>query len=85
MTDIEQQVAEILERNKRVEADKAWETSKTRKALIIMITYFIACLVMWAIGVKKPYIDAIIPTTGFYLSTLSVGWVKGFWFKRVYK
>ena len=34
MKDIEAELAAIKERNKRVEADKAWETSTFRRLLI---------------------------------------------------
>ncbi len=77
-----QSVTEILERNARVEADKAWETSRTRRGVIAGITYLIAALFMWRIGVTEPLINAIVPTGGYLLSTLSLGVVKRWWLKR---
>ena len=38
--DLEKEIKEIKERNKRVETDKAWETSWTRKICIALLTYF---------------------------------------------
>ena len=32
---------DINERNKRIEADKAWETSLTRRAIIAAFTYLV--------------------------------------------
>ncbi len=72
-------VAEILDRNHRVEADKAWETSKTRRGLIASATYIIAVFFMWRIGVPEPFLNALVPTGGYVLSTLSLTWVKKWW------
>jgi hypothetical protein len=69
----------IEERNRRVELDKAWETSKTRRALIAVITYGIAILFMWRIGVPDPFINAFVPTGGYLLSTLSLHFIKTKW------
>ena len=38
---LEERVKKIEERNKKVELDKAWETSWTRKIGIIILTYVI--------------------------------------------
>ena len=35
------EIEKIKERNKRMEADKAWETSFTRRALISVATYIV--------------------------------------------
>lgn len=85
MTGMEKDIAAIQARNARVEADKAWETSYVRKIAIIIITYVLATIVMWWLGVPVPYLNAIIPTMGFYLSTLSLGFVKTIWIKKIYK
>ena len=82
---MEKDIAAIQARNARVEADKAWETSYVRKIAIIIITYVLATIVMWWLGVPVPYLNAIIPTMGFYLSTLSLGFVKTIWIKKIYK
>jgi hypothetical protein len=85
MNKIETDIADIKSRNKRVEADKAWETSKARKCAIIAITYLCATIVMWWLGIPQPYLNAVIPTMGFYLSTLSIGIVKTYWIRNYYK
>lgn len=81
MKSLESRIKAIELRNSRVEVDKAWETSLTRRILIIAITYFTMTLVMNSIGVDRPFINAIIPTLGFFLSTLSFGVVKNLWRK----
>lgn len=75
-------VEQILERNSRVELDKAWETSKTRRAVIASITYCVATFFMWRIGIDEPYLNALIPTGGYLLSTLSLSFVKKYWLKK---
>jgi hypothetical protein len=77
-----QSVNQILERNARVEADKAWETSLTRRGVIATITYFVAVFFMWRIGVTEPFLNAVVPTGGYLLSTLSLGVVKRWWLKK---
>lgn len=66
----------IKARNKKVEAEKAWETSWQRKVLIIAITYAFMVFFMNMIGVKWVFVNAMIPTFWFFLSTLSVGFLK---------
>ena len=78
---IEQEIKKIKERNKRVEQDKAWETSKTRKISIAVLTYFVMVLVMYSLKMDSPFIGAIIPTLGFTLSTFSLDFIKEYWKK----
>ena len=72
---------QILERNKRVEADKAWETSNTRRSFIILITYCIACFFLYLIGNTAFWINAMVPAGGYLLSTLSLPPLKRWWMK----
>ena len=80
-----QSVEEILKRNARVEADKAWETSKTRRAIVALVTYLVAVAFMKKIGVEDYFLSALIPTGGYLLSTLSLPLVKRWWIKRYYE
>ena len=79
--DFEKEIKKIQERNKRVELDKAWETSKTRKISIAVLTYLVMVLVMYSLNMDNPFIGAIIPTLGFTLSTFSLDFIKAFWKK----
>ncbi len=81
--DIEQRFASIEDRNKRVETDKAWETSWTRRIAIAVITYVAAGIMLTLINADNPWLGAIIPVLGFLLSTLSLPIVKNLWAKRV--
>ncbi|PIP65294.1 hypothetical protein COU77_02695 [Candidatus Peregrinibacteria bacterium CG10_big_fil_rev_8_21_14_0_10_49_16] len=76
---MEEQIFKILERNKRVEMEKAWETSLTRRGIIAGITYITACVFLWQIGIEGFYLSALVPTGGYTISTLSLPWVRRMW------
>ena len=82
MASIEDRLAAIEARNRRVEADKAWETSLTRRGTIILITYVVAMLTFAVIGTETPYIMAVIPTLGYLLSTLALPRLRRQWQTR---
>lgn len=75
----------IQERNKRVEADKAWETSWARRLFIAAVTYCIAAFYMHSAGLGNAFLGAFVPTGGYLLSTLSLPFVKNYWLKNIYK
>ncbi|HJN85035.1 MAG TPA: hypothetical protein QF873_01800 [Patescibacteria group bacterium] len=82
MSDLEQRLKAVEKRNTSVELDKAWETSLARKILIALLTYIIIVLFFKAADLPKPYINSIVPTTGFVLSTLTLNLFKKVWTKR---
>lgn len=76
-----QRIQAIESRNKRVETDKLWETSYTRRFLIAIFTFLSIGIYMWAVGIDRPWLNAVIPTLGFTLSTLTLPWFKEVWKK----
>ncbi len=78
---IELEFKKIHARNKKVELDKAWETSLTRKILIAILTYLVITVFLIQIKNPEPLINAIIPTIGFILSTLAINPMKQEWIK----
>ena len=72
----------IKERNRRVELDKAWETSYTRKLIIAVLTYLVIVLFFYFASLPKPFINSIVPTLGFLLSTLTLSFFKNIWMKN---
>lgn len=76
---LEKRVAEIEKRNRKVETDKAWETSLMRKLLLIFFTYVAIALYMKFVLDTDPWFNAIIPSLGFYLSTLSLPFFRKLW------
>jgi len=77
--EIEKEIRQIKERNKLVEQDKAWEVSWTRRFLIAAFTYLSISLYLYAINIDRPWLNAIVPTIGFMLSTLTLSWFKRIW------
>lgn len=80
--DLEQRVQTIEERNAKVEVDKAWETSWARRILLMVFTYLAIGIYMWAIDIANPWINAIVPTIGFLLSTLTMPFFKKLWLQH---
>ncbi|MES2995059.1 MAG: hypothetical protein V4681_03445 [Patescibacteria group bacterium] len=78
-------VERMLERNARVEADKAWETSGFRIGTIAAITYICAAIVLYVIGAQDYLLSAIVPALGYVLSTQSLPFIKKWWLASVYK
>ncbi len=76
------EIDKIKKRNNRVELDKAWEVSLTRKLLILILTYFVVVIFFFTLNLPKPFINALVPTLGFFLSTLTIPWVKKIWVKQ---
>jgi hypothetical protein len=79
LKDLENRVKKIEARNKRVEKDKAWETSWTRKIFIAVCTYLIVAAYMKFVLKTDPWLNAIVPTGGFLLSTLAMTVVRKIW------
>lgn len=73
---------DILNRNHRVELDKAWETSYARRGIIAVVTYIVAAAFMKNIGVDAFLLNALVPTGGYLFSTLSLSVVKDWWIKK---
>lgn len=80
--DFEKEIKEIKERNKRVEKDKAWETSWTRRICIMVLTYIIVVAYSYVISkYNNILLSSLVPVIGFTLSTLSVKLVRKIWEK----
>lgn len=85
LEEISAEIVTIQERNKRVELDKAWETSWARRISIMFLTYVIASI--WLLIIKEGgvLLKATVPTLGYLLSTLSIPQIKKVWFKHKLK
>lgn len=80
--ELEQRVASIETRNRKVELDKAWETSLARKFFVAVLTYLAIGIFMYAIDVINPWINAVIPSIAFLLSTLTMPLLKDWYIKH---
>ena len=80
MKDLEKEIEQIKVRNKRVEKDKAWETSMTRKLAIAVLTYVIVLLYSYLISkYSNVFLTSLVPVIGFTLSTLSLNLIRKMW------
>ncbi len=81
MNSIEERLREIEKRNKRVELDKAWETSWARRLSIAGLTYLVVVSYLFVINNDKPFVNACVPVAGYLLSTLVLKSIRKFWQK----
>jgi hypothetical protein len=84
--DIEKEIEQIKTRNARDELDKKWETSWTRKLCICALTYIIVVIYSITIQqVSNVFLSSLVPVIGFTLSTLSLGFVRNIWERKINK
>ena len=83
--EVECEIQEIKKRNNRVEADKAWESSWTRRGIILILTYIIMVIFFYCAQIQRPLINAIVPALAFVLSSISIPLFKEMWLKRIHK
>jgi len=81
LINLEKRIVAIEERNNRVERDKQWETSWIRKVMLIVFTYIAIGMYLQIIHVVDPWLNAIVPAVGFFLSTLTLSVIKQYWMK----
>jgi len=79
MKDFEKRLEAIEKRNRRVELDKAWETSWVRRLSIAVLTYAVIVIYLFVINNNTPFINAAVPVVGFLISTLVLRSIKDFW------
>ncbi len=82
---LEGEINKIKERNRRVEAEKAWEMSWARRIAILILTYIIIVIFFVFAGIPKPFANAAVPALAFFLSTLSLPLLKKIWLKYFYR
>lgn len=79
---LKEEVEKIKLRNKRVESDKAWETSTMRTAVIAVQTYVLIFIFMLLLRDAHPFLNAGVATVGYVVSTLTYGALKTWWLKK---
>ncbi len=70
--DINSEIQNIKFRNQKVESNKAWETSLTRKLFIALITY--AAAAIWLVWIRETdaVLKALVPASAYIFSTLTL-------------
>lgn len=80
---MEERIKKIEERNKRVEEDKAWETSLVRRCCIAVLTYIVVVLYTYTIfKINNIFLSSLVPVIGFLLSTISLNGIRKIWSKK---
>lgn len=83
MKNIEKEIEKIKNRNERVELDKKWETSLTRKVCICVLTYLVVVIYSYLINkISNVWLSSLVPVIGFTLSTLSLKKIRTIWEKH---
>ena len=80
MNELEKRIEAIEKINKRVETDKAWETSWIRRICIMILTYIV--VIVYSYIVRKYdniLLSSLVPVIGFTLSTLSLKLIRKIW------
>lgn len=85
LKELQVKLKKIEERNKKVESDKAWEVSYTRRLLLLLFTYLTIGFYLQAIKIPQPWLNAIVPAIAFMLSTLTLPFFKRVWLKYIRK
>ncbi len=85
LKELEKEINNLKERNERVEKNKAWETSFTRRGLLVLFTYLAIGVYLQVIDVPLPWLNAIVPAFAFMLSTLTLPFFRKMWMKRLEK
>ncbi|MEK7496793.1 MAG: hypothetical protein AAB657_02705 [Patescibacteria group bacterium] len=83
--ELQKQIEEILVRNQRVELDKKWEVSWTRKLIVLILTYFVIVVFFIISKLPEPFLNAVVPSVAFIISTLTVSIIKKWWLKYLNK
>ncbi|MDR0930805.1 MAG: hypothetical protein LBM38_03555 [Clostridiales bacterium] len=77
---IEQEITKIQERNKKVELDKSWEVSLTRRITICALTYLFILAFSYFVNIgANILLSSAVPVIGFALSTASLPIVRKIW------
>lgn len=82
LKELEKDIELIKSRNRKVELDKAWETSVIRRLFVSGSTYILMVIFMSVLSVEKPFVSAIIPAVAYLISTASLGMIKDVWLKK---
>ena len=81
---LEERVNKIEERNKKVELNKSWETSWTRRICIMTLTYIVVVFYSYlTTKINNIFLSSLVPVIGFTLSTASLNIIRKLWKKKI--
>lgn len=81
--ELEQEIEQIKQRNRKVELDKKWETSVTRKICICVLTYIVVIIYSYLTSkINNIFLSSLVPVIGFTLSTISLNFIRKLWERK---
>ncbi len=81
---LEERVNKIEERNKKVELNKSWETSWTRRICIMILTYIVVVFYSYlTTKINNIFLSSLVPVIGFTLSTASLNIIRKLWENKI--
>lgn len=82
--ELQNEIIKIKERNQKVELDKKWETSWTRRICICILTYIVVIIYSFIVrNYDNIFLSSLVPVIGFTLSTVSLKLVRKVWEKKI--
>ena len=68
LKELDQEIKIIKQRNKRVELDKKWETSATRKICICVLTYIVVVIYSYIVrNYDNIFLSSLVPVIRIYV------------------
>ncbi len=79
---LDEEVEAIKARNRRVEADKAWEISVFRLVVLSAVTFIFSLAVLYFIKTENYLLSAFSSTAGLIISSQSLPFIKRWWVRK---
>ncbi len=79
---LQEEIEKIKARNRRVEADKAWELSWTRSIFIAGSTFLLLYIFLLLVQPQQAFLNAFFSSLLYLLSTFTYGVLKNWWLKK---
>lgn len=71
--ELEREILNIKERNQRVELDKSWETSNTRRICICILTYIVVVIYSYIIKVyDNIFLSSLVPVIRIHIINIVI-------------
>ena len=68
LKELEQEINDIKQRNKRVELDKKWETSGTRKICICILSYIVVVVYSYIVrNYDNIFLSSLVPVIRIHI------------------
>lgn len=82
LTVLEHELEFTRNQKRELQLHLAWDRSWTKIVLLTVVTYIVIAFVFYCIGSKKYFVNAIIPSVAYFISTRSLSFVKKIWLQK---